>query len=330
MKRFFALMLAILMVASLCACKKDEGATKSYPVMTDMVMRYGSGDETREVKTEIEYDDAFNIVGYKMYMDGKLYTEGTLDGAFNRPLLEKDYGEDGTVEYTTTYTYDANGNELSSTRKDKDGALVWANVYTYTAEGWLATEEWDYGEDETDWTKYTYDSHGNKISLKSGSGEEIWSEYTYENTYSGDKLTEVKSYRDGVLQELFRYDADGNQILEVSYNSEGEETYRCEETYQNGKIMLVVSAWGVEEESRREYIYNDAGNVIEIRYTETYMEETSESKTLITYDNGVIVSVKEYDNGELESEYVYNYKTETMSKEQADKLAEFYSSMVRG
>ena len=331
MKRFLTFMLAVLMVASLWACKKEaEGESTEYPVMTDFVMRYIDGEDVQEMKTVLEYDDAYNIVGAKMYLDNKLYSEITFDGEGTRPLSEKDYDEDGNVAYIATYTYDANGNELSNIRKDKDGNIQWSSVYTYTAEGWLASEEWDYGEGESDWTKYTYDAHGNKISESSGSGDEVWSEYTYENTYSGDKLTETKCYRDGVLVEKYQYDADGHLILDIGYTEDGEETYRCEETYQNGKIKLVVTSWGEEEESRKEYIYNDAGELTEIRYIDTYMEESSESKTLMTYDNGVLANVKEYDNGELEGEYVYNYKTESMSKEQADKLAAFYQTMVRG
>lgn len=327
MKKLFTIVLAVLMVASLWACKKDaEQESDKFPVLTDIVMRQIDGEDVQEMKTVVEYDDAYNIIGAKMYMENKLYSEIILDAATTRPLSEKDYDEDGNVEYITSYTYDANGNELSNIRKDKDGNLIWSNTYTYTAEGWVATEEWSYGDGEADWTKYTYDSHGNKISEKSGNGEEIWNEYTYENTYSGDKLTEVKSYRDGVLQELYCYDADGNPVLEIGYAEDGEEHYRSEKTYENGKLVLAVSRWSEDEGNRQEFIYNDAGELTEVRYTSFYEDESSESKTLITYDNGMAVNVKLYENGELEGEYFYNYKNEDISKEQAEKLAKIYKS----
>lgn len=329
MKKLFAILLAALMILGLCACNKDaENENREFPLMTDAVIRYIDGENEQTMKMVFEYDDNQNIISSKIYRGEKLFTELVCDGDPYQPLSQTDYDENGNVQVTSSFTYDSNGRELTYTRKDKDGNVIHHTSNTYTPEGWLAREEYSYGEDEVNWITHTYDSYGNKTSQKSGQGEDVWSEETYENIYNGDKLVEVKAYdAQDKLSTCEKYDSDGNLIQSIIYSDMGTAHACTEYTYQNGKLVLRLEKWGEDEEYRTEYDYNDAGNVTEVRYTSTYGEESSNSKQVFTYENGVVSNVKAYENGELEVEYIFNYRKATMSKEQAEKLAEIYKRM---
>lgn len=329
MKKLLAVLLAALMILGMCACNKDEGkGNDEFALMTDAVIRNISGENEMIMKMTFEYDDNYKIIGSKIYYEDKLYTDMVCDGDPYRPLSQTDYDEDGNVQYTSTYTYDANGNELTYIRKDAEGNVLSSTANTYSPEGWLTREEYYYEDGDPNWTAYTYDAHGHKISEKNGQGESVWTELTFENTCNGDKLAEVKVYdADGTLTRTETYDADGNQTLQILYSDMGSEYARTEYTYQNGKLVLQMESWGENEYYRTEYTYNDAGDVTEVRNTSVYGEESSESKTVITYENGKLASAKAYENGELEGEYTFNYRNVTVSKEQAEKLAEIYNQM---
>lgn len=346
MKKWLAFALALVMLFSLCGCPKtddpkatDNSAPSSAPstpnnnsggttetgnfsVLTETVLSFVDGDDSETMKYEFVYDDAYNLIGCKLYAEGALMMESTFDKDPNTPLTLVNYDEDGTVCDRTEYTYDENSNVL--------------------------TERYYFDEELMTEAIYTYDDHGNVLTKYYDNGEEDWTE-TYENNYENGVLTEVKIYSHDALQERFLYDSDGNELLH-SYYYDGEEGSRYESTYENGKLVLCVDYSDGKETSREEYTYNNSGKrltrtissdgvvhhqeervydaddqLIEVKYLN---DDDYSANTVIGYEDGSFVSVKLYDEGELEGDYTFTYEKANVSEEQAQILTEFYNNLL--
>jgi antitoxin component YwqK of YwqJK toxin-antitoxin module len=359
MKKWMAFFLAMVMALSLWACGKDDTKaapteapttpteaptapvennggeninqdpeTGNFSLLTDMTIRYGEGDDAEIIKMEFAYDDDHDIVAYKAYLDGNLYSKGTFDKDTYNTLQQKDYTEDGVIDGTYDYTYDENGREIQAVTTDGEGNILSFRANTYTAQGLLEYSFSSFADEIGNYTtyeQYTYDDHGNILRYISGSGDEIWTIIVFENIYDGDRLSEVKTYEDGILQWCEQYDADGNLVTELSYGSEGEVFSREEWTYENGKpVRRVITNDGVES-YREEYTYNADGQLVELR---AFDEGEYHGGEVYTYENGDLVNLKLYEHETLEGEYTLNYRKVTVSEEQAQKLAALYATMM--
>lgn len=324
MKKWIALSLTVILALSLCACtetgkKGDNGENGSVVTtgkLTEVVMVWRPGTEYAfDRKATIEYDDDNNVIGTNIYYSGRLAFEATYDKNIGKPLLELEYDKDGKVNDRTEYTYDTNGNclEKNATSTNSDGEIKnYKSVYTYDDYDNILTEK-NYVNGELSLEDcYTYDSHGNRLSWYC-SGYDGPFQVIYQNTYDKGKLIEVKGYRDGKLNSYSEYDADGNEILSISYHTDnGEEAFRYEYTYENGKLMTEVF-YHQGESYREEYIYNAAGKITEYKRTD--------SGYVITYDEaGKPVGIRYYENNELLQEYTLTYENATASKEMTEKL----------
>ena len=357
MKKLMAMLLALVMILSLCACDKknstEEELETAYLLTEIGATQTDSEGKTHSMRGTVEYDDDYNVIGTKTYEDGKLSMEITYDKDMDKPLVEQEYDEDGKKADRTEYTYDANGNLLersgsrsidgeTTTVKEvftydangnqlteksySNGELEYEYTYTYTAFNKVATQiRRDSDGDETHST-YTYDEHENVISCKTeykySDGNNHSYEETYENTYEGDKLVEVKVYTDEELESLTQYDANGNEILRVYYyGDDGKESSRYETIYDaNGNVLKRIDKWG-EETNITTYTYNSKGNCIEA--VETCGDE---EKSRITYsydDNGNCTGLKMVRDGNVQLEYTATYKEVKVSKEAAEKIAAF-------
>ena len=356
MKKLMAMLLALVMILSLCACDKknstEEELETAYLLTEIGATQTDSEGKTHSMRGTVEYDDDYNVIGTKTYEDGKLSMEITYDKDMDKPLVEQEYDEDGKKTDRTEYTYDANGNLLERsgsysydgetttfkevctydangnklTEKEyRNNELQYERTTTYTAFNKPAKEVVNNYGDETIYT-YTYDEHENVISCKterkfadrdSYSYEEI-----YENTYEGDKLVEVKCYNDGTLEEYTKYDANGNEILRVYYfGDDGEESSRYETIYDtNGNVLKRIEKWD-EKSNITTYTYNSKGDCIEA--VETYGDE---ERSRITYnydDNGNCTGLKMVRDGNVQLECTATYKEVKVSKEAAEKIAAF-------
>ena len=354
MKKWIALMLATVMALSLCACGKDDSSKKSEDpkdskvtamLFTQVEMTETYDGQTTTMRAVVEYDDDYNVIGTKTYTDDKLSYEVTYDKDINKPLLEKSYYEDGERSHVAEYTYDENGNclEYTSTFDDGEEVTVDKCVSTYDAEGNVLTEKYyDNGElsyeyrysytasgkpaeevsiwdGEESWIRYTYDDQDNILTEEQGAGEETYTAKSYKNTYENGKLTQVDIYVGDELDERIVYDADGNETLSAGY-MDGEETYRSESTYENGRLVREASYNQGEETSVRTYTYNADGKVTE--YTYTYAGGDTQRRVYIYGDKGMLTGLKAYDGQELVSEYTLTYETVTVSEEVAKKIKE--------
>lgn len=354
MKKLIAMLLALVMILSLCACDKknstEEELETAYLLSEISATQTDSEGKTSTMKATMKYDDDYNLIGGETYQDGKLVYKSTFDKDPQKPLVELEY-EDGKETSRTTYTYDANGNLLERsgnrnyngknstfkyiftydansnmlTEKNySNGKLENEFIYTYTAFNKVATEILRYSYGEEVHCTYTYDQHENKISetrtWQYDNGETRSTQTTYENTYDGDKLAEVKTYEDGKLESWEKYDANGNETLRVYYyGDDGEESSRYESTYdEDGKILKRVDKWGGETNTTT-YTYNSSGKIVETNYS---AQDGRTSRSAYSYDdNGNVTGMKTYTDGKVTMEYKLNYKEVSVSKEVAEKIA---------
>lgn len=364
MKKWIALLLALVMVLGLCACansgdKKENGSDDGKVTavkLTQIIMTEKDSDgKDRTMKATVEYDENHNVIATKSYIDDKLNYAVTYDKDMNKSLLELTYNEDGEVIDRTESTYDEKGNcvERVSTYKYDDETIVYKRVstydengnvltektyengelsyeqrYTYTADGKLAREAYINKEgQEESFTEKTYDDQGNVLTVKVD-GMLSGSYETYENTYEDGKLVEVKVYdeweQEGQLTGLVRYDAQGNITLRVGYEN-GEEWSRTEYTYENGKLVKEVDYDDGEVNCVTDYTYNADGKVTE--YSRTYTDGETRRSTYSYSEEGNLTGLKRYEDGQLKGEYTLTYETVTVSKDVAQKLQQIVDSL---
>ena len=130
--------------------------------------------------------------------------------------------------HTTTSTYDASGNLLSST-----DALGNTTSYTYNAFNEVLTVTSPLGEV----TVSTYDAHGNLLSTTDPLGKTTT--YTYGDTYSPGDLVSVTDPDGHVVH--YTYDKYGN-IVSTSVSPSSGVTDTSQSTYdQDGELVCTVS-----------------------------------------------------------------------------------------
>ncbi|MCF6235867.1 MAG: Ig-like domain-containing protein [Gammaproteobacteria bacterium] len=241
-------------------------------------------------------------------------------------LLEKreDYDGDGTADVIRTYTYDANGNELTnsydgdgngtadtiftssydakgnrltySRDEDGDGTVDSTSALTYDANGNRLTESYDANGDGTAERieTFTYDAKGNLLTYSrdedgDGTAEKIET-YTYTYDANGNALT--ASFDDGGSTAdsitTFTYDANDNRLT-ISYDFDGNGTVDrvYTDTYDaNGKLL--TESFDEDGDGAAEridtYTYDANGN----RLTESSDEDgdgTADRIDTYTYDD---------------------------------------------
>jgi hypothetical protein len=183
----------------------------------------------------------------------------TYDADGNVALEEVDTDDDGTVEYITQYTYV--GEKLTRTDFDSGEAGSFTRLYAYEGEN-LVSESTDDGNDGVlDWkAEYTYDSRGNRLTIKQYSGQEgeIFTWFLdYEETlvYNQNDLfieqTVVFHSGEGdpdeTWHQLVTRDANGNIVRVELTNPEGEtqiQTFTWEEQAIPPAFDIYVPAGG--------------------------------------------------------------------------------------
>ena len=167
---------------------------------------------------------------------------------YDRHLVETEtvYTDESPPEgWTTTYTYDTNGNLLTET--DPQGNVT---RYTYGRDNRLLSETDALGNTTT----YEYDSRGNLTSSTDALGNTT--EYQYDSRGNLRILTDAKDnntrfyydWRGNVTQVI---DAEGN-VTEYEYDSYGNRTLerRKDVTQPDGSKKDIISYWHYDSEGR--------------------------------------------------------------------------------
>lgn len=173
-----------------------------------------------------EYEPAFNRRSKETDEKGVITTY-EYDGTGN--LTRKTEAQGAATERVTSYTYDTNGNLLTTVTSADANTQATTTTMTYDASGNLASTT----DPEGNVTSYTYDSMGNVLTKKDGR-DKIW---TYEYNAKGQLTKAIDPFSRATQ---FFYDGVGNKIREI--DPAGKETGS---TYNgNNKVTSVTDAYG--------------------------------------------------------------------------------------
>ena len=358
MKNWIAILLALDMALSLCACggnggndgEKEEPKKVTASLLTEFVaVQKEIGGDTVTMKALLEYDDDYYVIGTKVYEDDTMVMEITYDKNPGKPLLQQDY-KDGKKTSRREYTYDESGNTLMQYCYNAAGEIEWGYTYVYDADGNQLSEKcYDLDGLTSEYT-CTYDSNGNLLTaattwptnpdeyrmvytynelgdrLTQGryvNGQETES-ISYDHIYTDGKLVVTTAYTDGKRIHMTQYDSDGNKVLECDYH-EGNESYRTEYTYENGKLVKQAGYSDGEERSKYLCVYNDDGKLTE---RVVYYEGAVDNRLICTYnETGDAVHIQSYNETMGDIEYTITYQSVTVSKEEAKRIAQLNASL---
>ncbi len=186
---------------------------------------------------------------------------------------------------TTVYTYDDNGNMLSSTLTDSNFSGQSA-VTLYEYDGNNRKTRVTYSDDDQ-YVLYTYDDNGNVTMERLYENDTL--SCTTENTYDDmNNITETK--RNGVTIAQYSY-TDNGEVASIKYGS-GSSDRRIGYVYDEaGKIIEVKDLTNGGDTPIREYFYLDG----QLDYL-VDARDTDDAKQDFTYDSlGRLTNVKYFD-----------------------------------
>lgn len=161
------------------------------------------------------------------------------------------------------FTYDDSYRTVSYTQST-DGI----NGISKTYDLFLKTDvaETNYYEGEpgsSSYKNYEYDQFGNPTEYRLYVNDSLRRTTVFENTYDGDRLTQVRELNDGELVSLIRYNENGRVVEDISYVSDQEENLRTEYFYDEAGRLVEEVNYIFERESYRLFsTYDENGNLI--------------------------------------------------------------------
>lgn len=275
MKKLLALFLALLLLLSMAACEIDDGnandqSNKSEPATEDD----GNGGTDDSIPTE---------------------TQELTRGVFlPTEMVKTIHNEEGDAIWREVYTYDLQGNRISSTTYKPDGSTGSVCAMEYDEEGNLIRETYASGSVY----EYAYDSLGNQYCIVS-SGKTVELELddsgralrlgTDTFTYAED-MSSYTRYQYTVAGELSEYteyilDDQGNVITTRRCHGDGKLLYRTDYVYENGQMVRLLS-YGMNSETHvstsHAYTYDAYGNLLTDTFIGNYYSSNYEAVYTIT------------------------------------------------
>ena len=224
MKKFLALLLALVLMFSFCACDKsnDETGTEAPEGLVSVWVISRIDDMSGAYTFAFTYDDDHNLdkITYTKELPDSSLVDSERQFQFDEQgrILSDGHLADGVTKFTC-YSYDIYGNKI------KEGM-----TYTYNEQGKILSAT-DNRTKET--TTYTYNDSG-RVTQALGTLEEI--SYAYD---AAGRLIEEKSSTG--WKAVYTYDEVGKLVkLESGYEGEAAwvETYTYDD---NGNIIKVTS-----------------------------------------------------------------------------------------
>lgn len=329
--------------------------TESTPEMTTTKTYDADGRVLTEIKsksglssgTSYDYDGVVcegSNYFFTVTVTDPLDREKTLQYDKNMRLVKEMLGG-----RTTVYTYDANGNMLTSTLTDT-GFSGQSAVTAYTYDLHNRKDTVTYSANDQ-YVEYTYDNNGNveKELLYKNNVLVSTTDYTYDvmnrqieiklnsvtttmYTYTDNGTTDSIKYGSGTSDRKigYVYDEAGN-IIQVRDWTNGGDTAIRDYFYENGLLEHLVDKRGTDD-AKQEFAYDGLGRLETVKYysiddttvleeyTLTYNTDSTlgakgqiaTETTTIRYGGTPVTTTKsyEYDGlGHLESETVNNIET---------------------
>ena len=277
MKRFFALTIALCLL--LCGCGREEPTESTpdtqaaQPSVTETV-NTGEGEGILDPTTEIRYLIVKKIVtndqGQELW--GTDYTYD--DTGFC--TQEREYSNIGSPAASRVNSPDPLGRIGSSLFTEADGSQRTVN-YTYDEQDRCIREDVTYEDGTLEYTEYTYNEHGQYLTLKQYIVGELVVDYGFSYTYDGaGNLISRDEYLSGELlyHVSFAYDDQGREVGTVTSLVNGEVQSRTESHWDGlTETRYFYSGEDAEPFMVSVFTYDDAGNVV--------FEETRQGDTVI-------------------------------------------------
>lgn len=167
---------------------------------------------------------------------------------------------DGSIN-STEVECDKNGNPVRKTLTDENGTHTTVTEYTYDADGNELTSKTNIGTESAWETVKTYDSRGNLVTLTDALSR---LEYTYDNN---DRLILTESYIEGKAdrREEYSYSEDGLTCTITLYDSTSDtELSRTVQARSADGLSAesVITLPDGTEEQRSVYTFDEAGNCV--------------------------------------------------------------------
>lgn len=233
MKKMMAVLLVLVMAASLAACTQ---ATETIYVQTESMRTVGEA----RIQMKYEYGNDGTPVSMKTYFNDSLYQSIV-------------YRTSGGVQYLTIT--DAQGNvtmQSTETKYDDAGRMIQASS--------------SIGGSEVSYTNYTYDDNGVLTAAVSVTAAAT-NHYTYVYDASGKLISEVrKNQNNGEYQRKdLVYNAAGNVVKESTYSAEDVLDSYVEITYANNNTEKTLTYYSGDGQPTGEVVvetYDENGNKV--------------------------------------------------------------------
>ena len=248
------------------------------------------------------------------YAANRLYAGLGLSPSLFATSKYESFSESGSSSRSSTYTYDANGNQIESKSFGSNNVLQYLYTQIYDTNGNQIEAKYFNDSNVLEGRDtFSYDANGNQIEIKSFDGNgNLQSRSTFTYDVNGSRIE--SKYFD-IADELTgsytnNYDTNGNNIESRSFNSAGELTYREAYTYDINDRRIESKSFNSEGELTYlfTYAYDTNGNQIESK-SYPYGGNTLVSRSTDAYDaNGNSIESKSFDsNNDLRYRYTQTY-----------------------
>lgn len=275
MKRILPIILALALM--LCACGKEAPAETTQPAAPAAPETLPAETQEAEgildpntrivyllVRTIVTNDAGQELSGKEFAYDSQGFC-----------VSERQYSNIGGAGYTCLHTPDAQGRILSSAYTEPDGSQYTID-YIYDGNG-MVIRQTVTREYNTERTEFTYDEHGNQLTLMQYLDDELTMDYSFSYTYDGQgRKVAMDVYLSGDLMshETYAYNEEGREISSTSTLPSGELQSRIESQWEGlTETRLYYSGEDTEPFMISVFTYDDSGNVV--------FEETRQGDTVI-------------------------------------------------
>lgn len=279
MKKLTALVLCLLLLTG-CAATYD-GPTESSSVLTEHTVDHYfayTGETFHHYTTRY-------VFAYDIYGNRVRYMEYRAD----------------ELQAVTSYRYDEQGNQISSTRWDHSGwfpKFADRTEQTYDGQGRvLSYESFDFWGRTVYGSYYSYDDENGIRTYRNENGEVL------QTTWYDDQGRDIRETA-GEYETVYEYDEQGNRTGWVSYKN-GQPYDRYEARYDDRGRQIYGARYDAEgnQASRTEYIFDDEA------HTMTYTRSDGGMRIeYYTYDGRLLMCEDYNEDGNLSMVQHYTYR----------------------
>lgn len=312
--------------------------------------------EEDHLRVNCYYEDVLQL-SHELYEDMQLHWEYEYDGD-GRHCTSYEYSPTGCLKQEIyyeedgsqwEYTYNDQGMPVDSILVDPDGNATLTETFVYD-DGGLLLEHTEYLSDGSDYEEairhtweydeagnqvqyavysndtlmytenWVYDDQGNILENKIQSYEDATSSITY-NTYNEDGQL-ISSVCEGDYTSFLTYDEQGNLVEEATVYETGDVMTNSWSYDEAGNLLAATTHYDMDGwvNCREEYIYDDAGMLLEKFYEEGYSDEDPIGyRNSYTYDEAgnLIQEIHDdLDEAPIRTVYEYNAQGQRTLKEE--------------